>query len=110
MHNGNKFPSVPVARSASMKETYENFKFILEKIQYAVYEWNICGDFKVIALILGYTKYCCFLCKWDSRDRKNHYIRKEWPKRESLIPGQKNVKHNPLCNPKMCTYLRYISN
>ena len=104
LHNGNKFPSVPVGHSASMKESYENFKFILEKLQYAVYEWNICGDLKVIALILGlqlgYTKYCCFLCHWDSRDRKNHYIRKEWPKRESFIPGQKNVKHEALCNPK----------
>jgi hypothetical protein len=28
----------------------------------------------VIALLLGfqlgYTKYCCFLCEWDSRDKK----------------------------------------
>ena len=38
LHNGNKFPSVPVGHSASMKESYENFKFILEKLQYAVYE------------------------------------------------------------------------
>ena len=31
------------------------------------------------------------MCEWDSRDKKNHYIKKEWPKRESLTPGQKNV-------------------
>jgi hypothetical protein len=28
---------------------------------------------------LNYTKFCCFLCEWDSRDKKNHYIKKEWP-------------------------------
>ncbi|KAF2358194.1 hypothetical protein FHG87_011047 [Trinorchestia longiramus] len=104
LHNGNKLPSVPVAHSAGMKETYENPKFILEKLQYAVHEWNVCGDLKVIALILGLqlgcTKYCCFLCHWDSRDRKNHYIIKKWPKRELFIPGQKNVKHDALGNPK----------
>jgi hypothetical protein len=35
-------------------------KLILEKIQYEKYTWNICGDLKVIALVLGlqlgYTK------------------------------------------------------
>jgi hypothetical protein len=51
-------------------------KLLLEKIHYEKYKWNICGDLKVIALLLelqlGYrpTKYCCFLCEWDSRDRK----------------------------------------
>lgn len=38
----------------------------------------------------------CFICEWDSRDRKNHYVKKDWPKRESLTPGQKNVKNAPL--------------
>ncbi|GFX50007.1 uncharacterized protein TNCV_2374961 [Trichonephila clavipes] len=52
-HNGNKFPSIPVAHSASMKETHENFQFILAKLQYAVHERNMCDDLKVIALILG---------------------------------------------------------
>ena len=32
-----------------------------------------------------------FPCEWNSRNRKYHYNQKEWPKRESLIPGQKNV-------------------
>jgi hypothetical protein len=54
----------------------------------------------LFGLQLGYTKYCCFLCEWDSRDRKNHYIQKQWPKRDSLIPGKKNVLNNPLVNPE----------
>ena len=58
------------------------------------------GDFKVIAILLGlqsgYTKYCFFLCGWDSRARDSHYVRKSWPKRQSLTPGFKNVAHEPL--------------
>lgn len=61
-------------------------------------------ELKVIALLLGlqlgFTKFCCFLCEWDSRDNKSHYVRKSWPKRESLIPGQKNVACVPLVNPE----------
>jgi hypothetical protein len=50
----------------------------------------------LLGLHLGYSKYCCFLCEWDSKDRKNHYIQKQWPKRDSLIPGKRNVLNNPL--------------
>jgi hypothetical protein len=78
-----------------MKESYENMKLLLEKIQYGKYNWNICGDLKVTALSLGLelgcSKFYCFLCEWDRRDRKHHYIQKQWPKREYLIPGQKNL-------------------
>jgi hypothetical protein len=33
-------------------------KLILEKIQYDKYAWNICGDLKVIALVLGLQLGC----------------------------------------------------
>ena len=60
--------------------------------------------FKVVALLLGmqlgYTKYCCFLCEWDSRDKKNQYVNKLWPKRTSLTPGEKNVVNPPLVLPE----------
>jgi hypothetical protein len=45
---------------------------------------------------LGCTKYCCFLCEWDSRDKKNHYVNKLWPKRTLLTIGEKNVNIPPL--------------
>jgi hypothetical protein len=49
-------------------------KLLLEKIHCEKYTWNICGNLKVIALLLGlqlgYTKYFCFLCEWNSRERK----------------------------------------
>jgi hypothetical protein len=32
-----------------MKESCENVKLLFEKIQYEKYNWNICGDLKVIA-------------------------------------------------------------
>ncbi|UYV65551.1 hypothetical protein LAZ67_3004671 [Cordylochernes scorpioides] len=66
LHNGNKFPSVPIAHASNMKETYENMKLLLKKIEYERYGWKICSDLKVVALLrglqLGYTKFCCFLC------------------------------------------------
>ena len=44
----------------------------------------------------GYTKHMCFLCLWNSRDDKNHYIVKNWPPRNLLAVGQHNVQHVPL--------------
>jgi len=100
LHNGNRFPSVPSAYAANMKESYESMKLQLGIIKYDKFKWMLCGDFKVVALLLGmqlgYTKYCCFLCEWDSWDMKNHYVNKLWPKRTSLMPGQKNVINPPL--------------
>ena len=34
--------------------------------------------------------------KWESRDRSNHWIRRDWPLRESLTPGYKNILHPAL--------------
>jgi len=80
LHNIHKFPSVPLVHAANMKESYESMKLLLGKIKYDEFKWKLCGDFKVVALLLGlqvgYIKYCCFLCKWDSRDKKNHYVNK----------------------------------
>lgn len=40
----------------------------------------------------GYIKYPCFLCKWDSCDRKQHYVRKDWPVWKTLETGKKNIE------------------
>jgi len=53
----------------------------------------------LLGLQLGYTKFCYFLCDWDSSDRKQHYVQNQWPKRESLIQGRKTVVNTPLINP-----------
>ena len=53
LHNGNRFPSVPLAHAANMKEIYESMKLLLGKIKYDEFKWKLCGDLKVVALLLG---------------------------------------------------------
>ncbi|GBM55214.1 hypothetical protein AVEN_158103-1 [Araneus ventricosus] len=83
-----------------MKETYETLKHMFSNIEYSKHSWHIRADLKVIAVLVGlqasYTKFFCFLCQWDNRDRKKHYIKKVWPKRQFLIQGVKNVEKEPL--------------
>ncbi|GBM83792.1 hypothetical protein AVEN_248268-1 [Araneus ventricosus] len=84
-----------------MKETYETLKHMLSSIEYSKHSCHICADLKVIAVLVGlqaaYTMFCCFLCQWDSRDRKKHFIKNVWPKRQKsfLIPGVKNEENEP---------------
>lgn len=100
LHQGNNKPSIPLAHAVNMKETYESMALLLNLINYSQHNWKICSDLKVVAMLTGlqqgYTKYMCFLCKWDSRARKEHYVRKDWPKRDSFTIGQENVKYTPL--------------
>ena len=95
LHKGKRFPSVPLAHAANMKESHASMELLLGKIKYNKFKWKLCGDLKVVALLfvmqLGYTKYCCFLCEWDSQNKKNHYVNKLWPKRKSLTQREKNV-------------------
>jgi len=104
LHNGNKFTPVPLAHAANVKEIYESMKLLLGKVKYDEFKWKLCGYLKVVALLLGmqlgYTKYCCFLCEWDSRDKKNHCVNKLWSKRTSLTLGEKNVVNTPLVFPE----------
>lgn len=104
LHNGNVHPSVPVAYSVKMRETYQNLKEILQCIRYDENKSAICADFKVIAILTGlqsgYTKHCCFLCLWDSRNRVEHYTRKDWPLRDVDIPGTSNISNLPLVERK----------
>jgi len=64
LHNGNQHPSIPVGHAVHMKESYENRKQLQNKLDYSKYGWHICGDLKVVSLLmglqLGYMKYYCF--------------------------------------------------
>ncbi|GFS69422.1 uncharacterized protein TNCV_3401081 [Trichonephila clavipes] len=95
LHNGNRYASVPVGHSVHLKEYYENLEFILNKLSYSDRKGTICGDLKIISMLLGqqsgYTKFPCFLCEWDSRDRK-HHVKQTWPIRKALIPGVNHVE------------------
>ena len=103
LHNGKTLPSIPLGHSVHEKESYENMKIMTEVINYDKFKWQISGDLKVIALLLGlqrrFTKYCCFFCEWDSRARSLQYSRKDWPARKSLEPGIMNVENQQLVEP-----------
>jgi hypothetical protein len=97
LHNSNVLASIPLVHSTKLFESYETLKLILQKIKYHEHEWPICGDLKVIGLLLGqqrgYTKFPCFLCAWDSRARDKYCVTVHWPEREQLQPGSKNVSN-----------------
>lgn len=44
----------------------------------------------------GFTKYPCFLCLCDSRARNLHWEKRDWPVRESVTTGERNILQNTL--------------
>ena len=54
----------------------------------------------LLGLLTGYTKYCCFLCYWDSLARDKHYTVKVWSDRDSFKAGQINGAEDPLLDIK----------
>ena len=104
LHIGNKVASVPVAHSVKLKECYLDMKHLLEVLHYNLHQWQLCGDLKIIAILLGllggYTKFPCFLCLWDSQAAGQHYLQRDWPVRETFTPGVCNVKPDSLVNPR----------
>jgi hypothetical protein len=103
LQNGNTLPSIPVGHSEHNEESYENMNILMDLINYDKFKWQICGDLKVVVLLLGlqqgFTRYCCFICEWDSRARTLHYSRKDWPARKTLEPGIMNVENQTLVEP-----------
>lgn len=103
LHNGNKFASIPIAHSITLEEKYDNLAYILEKIKYDDHKWLICTDIKLVTIILGqqggFTKFPCFICKWDSRARELHYVKKNWELRIDFEPGRENVLNKNLVDP-----------
>jgi len=61
LHNGNRFPSVPLAHAANMTESYGSMELLLGRIKYEKFKRKLCGDLKVVTLLFGmklaYTKY-----------------------------------------------------
>ncbi len=104
LHNGNKYPSLPLAHSVHLKEDYNSIKTLLDALKYDEYGWEVIGDFKMVAFLMGlqggFTKFPCYLCLWDSRDTKAHYHRRDWPQRTEFSVGRNNVKWEPLVDPR----------
>ncbi|XP_058883872.1 uncharacterized protein LOC131737639 [Acipenser ruthenus] len=103
-HNGNKYPSLPLAHSVHLKEDYNSIKTLLDALKYDEYGWEVIGDFKMVAFLMGlqggFTKFPCYLCLWDSMDTKAHYHRRDWPQRTEFSVGRNNVKWEPLVDPR----------
>ena len=82
-----------------MKETYDDLKQLLNIIEYKMYSWYLCGDWKVVALLIGLQQgyslqnTCVFYCEWDSRAMALHFLGKEWTCSENVGVGQKNSQH-----------------
>lgn len=99
LHNDGAYRPIPVAYTRKLKETYDSMKLIFEKIKYEEHGWDVSGDLKVVALImglqLGRTKNSCFICTWISTAKIDHY-NATWEKRGEYIVGEMNVKKNSL--------------
>ena len=100
LYNGNQYGSIPIGHSVTLKEKLRKHQAVLERLKYCVHQWLICVDLKMVNFLLeqqgGLIKYPCFLCFWDSRANEEHWVRKEWPPRNTIKPGEKNIVNNPL--------------
>ena len=47
----------------------------------------------------GFTKFCCFLCLWESRAVNEHYVKCDWMLRTEYEPGVSSVHHILLVDP-----------
>lgn len=92
MYNGNENP-VRIAHARALWK-HEATKEIKQSTGY----WNgryVCIDLKVVDIVLGlqlmYTKFCCFLCEWDTGDRRGHCIKSNDQEEATLLRLKKNI-------------------
>lgn len=61
LSEGSKYASLPIGHSVRLNEKYVNLILILNLIKYEDHKWKVCGDLKIISMILGqqggYIKY-----------------------------------------------------
>ena len=100
LHNGNIHPSIPIAHSVHMKETYETMDLLLEAVSYLNYEWKMCGDLKVMGLLLEFSpakqRFAVFLSMGQPNAKDKHYKTNDWPMRERSFPGEICVRNRPI--------------
>ena len=101
LYNGNRVSSIPVGYSISISENYNNMIVLLDSLNYNFHKWMIFGDLKLICTLVdsrqtfgiqsGYTKYPCFLCKWDTRVDREYYAIRIWPECDNLHPCSHHI-------------------
>src|SRR6218665_3359506 len=53
LHNGNNYPSLPMAHSVHLKEDYyTSVKMLLSALKYVDYGWEVIGDFKMVSFLM----------------------------------------------------------
>ena len=65
LHNGNNYPSLPMAHSVHLKEDYTSVKMLLGALKYDDYGWEVISDFKIVLIsflmgLQGFTKFPLF--------------------------------------------------
>ena len=55
LHNGNRFPSVPLAHAANMKESYGSMKLLFGKIKYDEFKWKLGTQNTAVSCVSGTT-------------------------------------------------------
>ena len=92
------------AHSAHRKEEYQNIKILLSALKYDQFNWEVIGDFKMVAVLMGlqggFTKFPCYLCLWDSRNTSLHYEKRTWPLMTGYEVGSHYVKQEQLVEPR----------
>ena len=81
LHDENSKPSIPIAHSVHLKETYDEVNIILQAIYCNVQQWGICGDLKMTGDGSGLYEVLLLLNLWDIRSTAENYIKLDWEPR-----------------------------
>lgn len=96
LHNRNIKPLILITHSV---HNYESIEILLEANLYNAQKRrsSIFEDLKVVDILIGmqgkFTKYCWFVCLWNSSPAAENNIRREWYVRESYLPEVANIKN-----------------
>jgi hypothetical protein len=107
LHNSNNCALLHIGRSVHLKDSYKDLELVLTKIGYTAHGWMICGDLKVLCMLLGqqagYAKYPCFMCEWDSRANQ-HWGQNHWKPRTLLNVGTRTFCAKVLSIRRKCCH------
>ena len=84
LSNGNQYASVPIGHSVLLKESYNAMKMVLTKIKYSEHDWKICGDLKMICILLGQQNFLVFCVYGIVELAKNIGLRRIGQREKSL--------------------------